>query len=77
MEHKWYVVHTYSGYENRVETDALGARAQNNAEALFSEILVPQGEKRLKASSVGRLASSFPGLHLCEDGAEYRSLGTS
>jgi len=42
MEHKWYVVHTYSGYENRVEL-TLGERIkQNDAEDLFSEILVPR-----------------------------------
>lgn len=42
MEHKWYVVHTYSGYESRVE-EALRERIkQNDAEELFSEILIPR-----------------------------------
>lgn len=42
MEHKWYVVHTYSGYENRVETALWERVRQNNAEELFSEVLVPR-----------------------------------
>jgi transcriptional antiterminator NusG len=42
MEHKWYVVHTYSGYENRVEQTLRERIKQNNADELFSEILVPR-----------------------------------
>ena len=55
MDHKWYVVRTYSGYENRVET--LWERVkQNNAEELFSEILVPR-EKETEGEQRGQPAS--------------------
>ncbi len=42
MEHKWYVVHTYSGYENRVEHTLRERIRQFGAESDFSEILVPK-----------------------------------
>jgi len=54
MAHQWYVVHTYSGYENKVKT-ALEERVKSfGKEDAFSEILVPsenvvelvKGEKR-------------------------------
>lgn len=54
MAHKWYVVHTYSGYENKVK-QALQERIKIfKKEDSFSEILVPsekivelfKGEKR-------------------------------
>lgn len=38
---KWYVVHTYSGYENKVKA-SLGERIKNaKMEQYFSEVLVP------------------------------------
>lgn len=41
MTKKWYVVHTYSGYENKVKA-ALQERVKSNKmEECFSEILVP------------------------------------
>lgn len=40
--HKWYVVHTASGFENKAK-DALGKRINNEGMAdLFSEVLIPQ-----------------------------------
>ena len=41
-EHKWYVVHTYSGYENRVESTLWERIRQNGLESFFSEVLVPR-----------------------------------
>lgn len=63
MEHKWYVVHTYSGYENRVEHALLERIKQNNAEEYFSEILVPKenpGEAP-KGERRGPARKFFPG----------------
>jgi len=41
MTKKWYVVHTYSGYENKVKA-ALQERVKSNKmEEYFSEVLVP------------------------------------
>jgi len=57
VEHKWYVVRTYSGFEARVEAALRERIKQFNAEAAFSEILVPRenvteivaGQKRTSA----------------------------
>ena len=57
VEHKWYVVRTYSGFEARVEAALRERIKQFNAEASFSEILVPRenvtevvaGQKRTSA----------------------------
>ncbi len=41
MEKKWYVIHTYSGYENRVKT-ALEERIKfSGKEDYFAEIIIP------------------------------------
>ncbi len=41
MAHRWYVVHTYSGYENKVKA-ALEERIRAyGQEENFSEILIP------------------------------------
>jgi transcriptional antiterminator NusG len=54
MAHQWYVVHTYSGYENKVKA-ALEERIRSfGQEENFSEVLIPsekvvelvKGEKR-------------------------------
>ncbi len=59
--HKWYVVHTYSGYENRVE-HALGERIkQHDAEHLFTEILVPRESDEAKGERRGAARKFFPG----------------
>jgi len=41
MEKKWYVIHTYSGYENKVKS-ALEERIKSSGnEEYFSEIVIP------------------------------------
>ena len=41
MEKKWYVIHTYSGYENKVKA-ALEERIKSSGnEEYFSEIIIP------------------------------------
>jgi transcriptional antiterminator NusG len=60
MEHKWYVVHTYSGYENRVESALWERVKQNEADELFSEILVPR-EKEVEGERKGPARKFFPG----------------
>ncbi|MDY7031928.1 MAG: transcription termination/antitermination protein NusG [Thermodesulfobacteriota bacterium] len=66
MAKKWYVVHTYSGYENQVKT-ALEERIKaHNKEDSFSDILVPsekvvelvKGEKKTSDRKI------FPGYVL-------------
>ena len=41
MSMKWYVVHTYSGYENKAKTALEEAIRASGKEELFSEIMVP------------------------------------
>ena len=38
---KWYVVHTYSGYENRAKKSLEERIKQQNLDAYFGEILIP------------------------------------
>ncbi len=63
MAHKWYVVHTYSGYENKVKA-ALEDRIKSfGKEEYFSEILIPS-EKVVELVKGERRTSTrkfFPG----------------
>lgn len=60
-EHKWYVVHTYSGYENRVELTLAERIKQHEMEHLFTEILVPRETPDPKAERRGPARKFFPG----------------
>jgi len=42
MAFRWYVVHTYSGFENRVKRSLTEAIANAGMEEYFEEILVPE-----------------------------------
>jgi len=41
MEKNWYVIHTYSGYENKVKTALEERIKQFSKEECFSEIVIP------------------------------------
>ena len=41
MEKNWYVIHTYSGYENKVKTALEERIRQYGKEEFFSEIVIP------------------------------------
>lgn len=64
MDHKWYVVHTYSGYENRVE-QALYERVERlGLQELFTEVLVPRENDNMPEPAKGERRSNrkfFPG----------------
>ena len=45
MEPRWYVVHTYSGYENKVKTDLEKTVKNRELEDYFFEIIVPMEEQ--------------------------------
>lgn len=66
---KWYVVHTYSGYEVKVR-DALQQRIkQHNAEDIFGEILIPSEtvtENRPGGKTRVRQKLSLPGYVFVE-----------
>ena len=42
MSFKWYVVHTYSGYESKVKTSLQERIEMAGAQAYFSDILIPE-----------------------------------
>ena len=41
MAKKWYVIQTYSGYENKVKEALLQRIKEHNKEAQFGEVLIP------------------------------------
>lgn len=45
LEPKWYVVHTYSGYENKVKTDLEKTIKNRELEDFFFDIVVPMEEQ--------------------------------
>lgn len=45
MEPRWYVVHTYSGYENKVKTDLEKTVKNRELEDFFFDIIVPMEEQ--------------------------------
>jgi len=45
MEPRWYVVHTYSGYENKVKTDLEKTIKNRELEDYFFNIVVPMEEQ--------------------------------
>jgi transcriptional antiterminator NusG len=69
MAKKWYVIHTYSGYEAKVR-DALQQRArQHNLEDKFGEILIPSEtvtENRPGGKTRMRQKLSLPGYIFVE-----------
>ena len=66
MEKKWYVVHTYSGYEQKVK-EALEERIKTSGmEDHFAEIIVPsevimervKGQAKKSQRTISRVTSS-------------------
>lgn len=45
MTARWYVVHTYSGYENKVKTDLEKTIKNRDLEEYFFDIIVPMEEQ--------------------------------
>ena len=45
LDPRWYVVHTYSGYENKVKTDLEKTVKNRELEDYFFEIIVPMEEQ--------------------------------
>lgn len=66
MEKKWYIVHTYSGYENKVKIALEERITSSKKEEFFGDILVP-AEKVVEVVKGERKTSSrkfFPGYIL-------------
>lgn len=66
MSKKWYVVHTYSGYENKVKSALEEKIKATGKEALFGEVLVPSEKVVDMVKGVKRTTSRkfFPGYIL-------------
>ena len=65
-EPKWYVVHTYSGYENKVKTDLEKTIKNRELHDFFFDIIVPMEEQiEIKdGKSKTNLKKVFPGYVL-------------
>lgn len=66
MAKKWYVVHTYSGYENRVKASLEERVKTSGMQEFFSEVLIPS-EKIVEMVKGAKKISSrkfFPGYIL-------------
>ena len=69
MGKKWYVIQTYSGYENKVKEALLQRIKEHGKEANFGEILIPTEtvqEARAGAKTRVRQKTSFPGYIFVE-----------
>ncbi len=66
QEPKWYVVHTYSGYENKVKTDLEKTIKNRELEDYFFNIVVPMEEQvEIKdGKRKANLKKVFPGYVL-------------
>ena len=65
MEHRWYIVHTYSGFEKKV-AQAVGEQAARSMPELFENILVPTEEvvEMRRGQKVSSERKFFPGYVL-------------
>ena len=60
MAKKWYVIQTYSGYENKVK-EALQQRIKEHGkEAAFGEILIPTETVRSRAAAASSASARRP-----------------
>lgn len=66
MNSRWYVVHTYSGYENKVKTDLEKTIKNRELEEFFFDIIVPMEEQiEIKdGKTKTNLKKVFPGYVL-------------
>ena len=66
LEPRWYVVHTYSGYENKVKTDLEKTVKNRELENYFFDIVVPMEEQiEIKdGKRKANLKKVFPGYVL-------------
>lgn len=65
-EAKWYVVHTYSGYENKVKVNIEKAIKNRNMQELIQQVEIPMHDEAEEKNGVTRMVSRkvFPGYVL-------------
>ncbi|MCA1024369.1 transcription termination/antitermination protein NusG [Halobacillus litoralis] len=68
MEKRWYVVHTYSGYENKVKTNLEKRVESMGMEDKIFRVLVPEDEEAEIKNGKKKIAKKkvFPGYVLAE-----------
>ena len=69
MAKKWYVIQTYSGFENKVKTALQERIKQHSMDAVFGEILIPTEtvqEARANGKTSVRQKTSLPGYIFVE-----------
>ena len=69
---KWYVVHTYSGYENSVAANILKAAENRKMQDLIQEVNIPMETVKeiTDSGEKDRRAQGLSGLCAREDGAD-------
>ena len=65
MEQRWYIIHTYSGFEKKV-AQAIREQAERSMPDLFEEILVPMDEvvEMRRGQKISSERKFFPGYVL-------------
>ena len=63
-KHKWYVIHTYSGYENKVKTSIEKKVENQNMHDVISELIVPLEEVK-EPSKKGEMKSVMQKVYPC------------
>ena len=65
MEQRWYIIHTYSGFEKKV-AQAIGEQAERSMPNLFEKILVPTEEvvEMRRGQKISGERKFFPGYVL-------------
>ncbi|GAA0434213.1 transcription termination/antitermination protein NusG [Lentibacillus halophilus] len=68
MEKKWYAIHTYSGYENKVQTNLQKRVETMNMEDKIFRVLVPEEEETEVKNGKKKVVKKkfFPGYVLAE-----------
>ena len=68
---RWYVIHTYSGYENKVKTDLEKMVKNRELEDFFFEIVVPMEEqieiKEGKRKGLETIVATFSEQNICKE----------
>jgi hypothetical protein len=73
---KWYIVHVYSGFENKVKTALEERVATSPQKEMFGEVLVPTEEvvELVKGKRKTSSRKFYPGLHSGPDGTQRRDM---